>query len=608
MQFTRLWPLGLLIGIPILILLYMLKKKNQPKVVSSIFLWQEIYENTYADKPWQKLKNHILLILQCLAILLLVLALMAPKVLCGTHYYKNVIFVVDTSASMNAKYEETTRLEAAKEWMRHYIKEAGQETKGYIIAVGEQVELELAGSSQQQVILSAIDQIKSSYTSAKLDEGIQMAKTLGESIQEAYEVVVLTDQKQEQAEDIHRVYFGKGGMNGAITLMAHQENEQVITVLIQVINKGNKAYVTDVSLYGEQELLDVQEIKLEPGESKTLHFEIPKKKEAKSYAYLKGELSSKDDLDQDNVYYYVQDEEKSKKVLLITESNVFLEKALMSLKNCEVYKSNDLSLMSGKEDYDLYVLDNQIANLLPEKGNVLLVGSSSQLTEETPLNMPLKIETVDSALPDYLQNLNFTVNECTSYKVPYWGKGILKAGNQTVGWIGEKDGQKIGVLGFDLWSSDFVLKTDFPLLMYYLGNEMLDTSIVSKSNFISDETVEIHHNSSNEKIQVESPSGQSSAIENGRFMPNQELGIYQIQSKKEKQESEEGTNSSKSVKLIAVNYPAHMESDLSQDMVGEQVPSQEAESLKGEKDITPYVIILLLGVVLTEWYFYRKGY
>ena len=112
----------------------------------------------------------------------------------------------------------------------------------------------------------------------------------------------------------------------------------------------------------------------------------------------------------------------------------------MSLKNCEVYKSNDLSLMSGKEDYDLYVLDNQIVNLLPEKGNVLLVGSSSRLTEETPLNMPLKIETVDSALPDYLQNLNFTVNECTSYKVPYWGKGILKAGNQTVGWIGEKDG------------------------------------------------------------------------------------------------------------------------------------------------------------------------
>ena len=51
-----------------------------------------------------------------------------------------------------------------------------------------------------------------------------------------------------------------------------------------------------------------------------------------------------------------------------------------------------------------------------------------------------------------------------------------------------------------------------------------------------------------------------------------------------------------------------MESDLSQDMVGEQVPSQEAESLKGEKDMTPYVIILLLGVVLTEWYFYRKGY
>lgn len=607
MHFTRLWSLDLLIGIPILILLYMLRKKNQPKVVSSIFLWQEICETTYADKPWQKLQNNILLILQCLAILLLVLALMAPKVLWGTHYYKNVIFVVDISASMNAKYEETTRLETAKEWMRHYVKEAG-ETKGYIITAGNQVKLELAGSSREQNILSAIDQIEPNYTTTNLDEGIQLAKTLGESIQEAYEVVVLTDQKHKQAKDVHQVYFGKSGMNGAITLMSHQENEKGITVLMQVTNKGSRSYAADASLYGEQELLDVQEVNLQPEESITLHFEIPKDETAKSYAYLKGELSTKDDLDQDNVYYYVQDQEKARKVLLVTESNVFLEKALMSLKNSEVYKTNDLSLINEKDDYDLYVLDKQSVNLLPKKGNVLLVGCSSKLTDEIPLSSPHKIEAAASALPDYLQNLNFTANQCTSYKVPYWGKDILKADDQIVGWMGEKDGQKIGVLGFDLWSSDFVLKTDFPLLIYYLGNEMLDTSIVNKSNFMGGETLELHQSSSNEKIQVLKPSGQSTVIENGRLALDQELGIYQIQSKQEGQGAKEAGRALERTKLIAVNYPTNTESNLSQEITGENMPLQEAERLKGEKDITPCVIILLLGVVLAEWHFYRKGY
>ena len=163
MYFTRLWPLGLLGAIPVIILFYMLKKQNKRKVVSSTFLWQEICETTYADKPWQKLRNHILLILQILAVILLTLALMAPHAPFGESYYKNVIFVVDNSASMNAKYEDVTRLQAAKEWIEDYLERTNDEFKGSIITAGGKENLILSSSSNRESLLSAVQDIKPTY-------------------------------------------------------------------------------------------------------------------------------------------------------------------------------------------------------------------------------------------------------------------------------------------------------------------------------------------------------------------------------------------------------------------------------------------------------------
>ena len=641
MQFTRLWPLGFLIAIPVLILLYMLKKQNQPKVVSSIFLWQEVYETTYADKPWQKFRKHILLFLQILAIILLVLALMAPHAPWGQSYYKNVIFVIDQSASMNAAYKETTRLEAAKDWMEHYIEEAGEIAKGYIITAGSSATLALAGSSQKQNLMASIEQINPTYCVSNIEEGIQLAKALGESIQESYEIVVLTDSKVDMGLEVGRyVYFGESGLNGAITLMSHQETDKGLIVLLQVMNKGNATYVGDVSLYGSgkvlgtETLLDVQEVKLETGESKTLHFELSAE-EFLSYedfnegiSYLKGDLSVKDALDADNTYYYVPNQSKEGKVLLVTQSNVFLEKALMTLKNCEVYKTNDISLINQEEHYDLYVLDNQDISVWPKSGNTLLVNSNLEGLETTNAlanelktlqqqstnlqggqdtnqsrtekdiehqNQAYRVQGEKENLPDYLSSLSFITNQVMSYKLPHWAKSILQTREGTVGFIGDYTGQKVGVLGFDLWNSDFVLTTDFPLLIQYLGEVLLDTDRVSQYNFTSDESITLRQNDLQEQLTVKTLDGKSIKLDKNQLSSTDYLGIYQVEV-----ENEEET-------LLAVNYPVQTESNLCDGISGEEVLGQVG-SLRGNNDLTPYFIVLMLGVVLVEWYFYRKGY
>ena len=78
MGFTALWPLFLLITIPLLILLYILKRKYREEVISSTLLWSEVYKNTRANTPWEKFRKNIMLLLQILIFLALILSLMKP--------------------------------------------------------------------------------------------------------------------------------------------------------------------------------------------------------------------------------------------------------------------------------------------------------------------------------------------------------------------------------------------------------------------------------------------------------------------------------------------------------------------------------------------------
>ena len=71
---------------------------------------------------------------------------------------------------------------------------------------------------------------------------------------------------------------------------------------------------------------------------------------------------------EDNTYYHVVNENKVKKILLVTDENVFLEKAFGSIENTEVYKTNDVSNITDNDEYDLYVFDNKMPEVMPSKG------------------------------------------------------------------------------------------------------------------------------------------------------------------------------------------------------------------------------------------------
>lgn len=93
------------LAIPVILLMYLFKRKYIDTTVSSHLLWNHVLRNIEANRPWQKLQNRLLLWLQLLAAALLVFALMAPYLWVQSGS-KHTIVIVDASASMSMLLDE----------------------------------------------------------------------------------------------------------------------------------------------------------------------------------------------------------------------------------------------------------------------------------------------------------------------------------------------------------------------------------------------------------------------------------------------------------------------------------------------------------------------
>ena len=110
-------PWNLLWALPIgglIVLMYILKLRRRDVVVSSTFLWSQVIRDVQANSPFQKLRKNLLLLLQLIIASLVIFALAKPFFRSIAMGGRNIVIVVDTSASMSATDVSPSRIEVAK--------------------------------------------------------------------------------------------------------------------------------------------------------------------------------------------------------------------------------------------------------------------------------------------------------------------------------------------------------------------------------------------------------------------------------------------------------------------------------------------------------------
>lgn len=507
MTIQNLWPLAFLILIPVIILLYLLKQKAVDTPFSSNLLWKEIYKNLEAKTPFEKLKQNILMYLQLLLMLLLILALMAPSLKRGGFAGENVILVIDTSASMEYRYDgANSRLACSIREAKRQIDGLSESAVVTLIACGSEANVIYQGSDKT-TLKSRLSKLQVSHEAGTLDQAAGMVNSLISDMDNV-QVICYTDTDFDSeelirsnkaaslfVEDVYSKgencsldyvnYSAERSTAGARDTNQKAVENDRIEALCKVTNYGTVDVSQDVSLYVDHTIVDVQAVTIPAGESATVYF-TPQDVLLDEGVILKAELSAKDDLNADNSQSIEAVSAVEKKILLLSEGNVFLEKALSLSENVEVYKSDDISVLNQSEElFDLYVFDGITLpqdfdmGKLPENAALFFLNYPS-LPGETPYIVSddnvenALLHFTDSPVTDYVEEYSFGITKTFTYIPPDGAVLVLETEDgKCSGYYGNRNDVPFAVLGFDIHNTDLALQTEFPIFMSQLTEELL---------------------------------------------------------------------------------------------------------------------------------------
>jgi len=609
LAFGNPWGLAALLLVIPVILLYILKKQHEDKVVSSTLLWQQVMRDLQATRPWQRLRTRLLLVLQILAVALFALSLARPAWKSsggGVHY----IAVVDVSARMQATDVRPSRMEAARTGLLELINEMKSGDIMTIVQAGRQ-SIVLAGPTGSRNELKQIaESIQPSNGVSDLGSALQLAQTLlTDQGAAAGRIHVYSDHMPDDAgkQDnlIYHIASGNG-QNAAITHVGYEVKDGSITALSRIANYGDQRSVT-LELKVDGKLQNVKEISLPADDEAAVYWpDIPSS--AREISVI---IADEDDLLLDNIGMAAINDEYQIRVLLITQRNVFLERAVSLRSDIELLKTNpgDMPESSGIQ---LYIFDGLLPDELPQNGHIIAFAPVSNenigLTVDEnfkPGSVSINKNSLYPELLQYVEPEGYQIAKAGKINLPEGFTVLLQDGSANPLLIaGEQDGRKMAFFAFSLHESNLPLKADFPILIQNLLNWLVPQDMTFAGQVYAGETLPLSTLPDASRISVITPTGREysfDAYPQPVFYDTQEIGIYEII-----QQTDDKTITGR----FAVSVPAHEISDLrtyKESSSGGDAGELPLTAAPLRRDIWAIAGWALLLLLIIEWWVYHRG-
>src|SRR2546423_4306342 len=142
---TPLALLGLLF-VPAVVAMYLLKLRRDEAIVPSTLLWNRLVADVEANAPWQRLRRSLLLLLQLLLVIALAILAARPFVERPAGLARDIVLVIDASASMGATDVVPNRLAAAKQAAIDALRDLPSGGKASVIPAGRAARVGVPGS------------------------------------------------------------------------------------------------------------------------------------------------------------------------------------------------------------------------------------------------------------------------------------------------------------------------------------------------------------------------------------------------------------------------------------------------------------------------------
>ena len=149
-----------LLGLLPLVAVYFLKVRPTRKAVTAFFLWRAVLDQKKNTALFNRLRDLLSLLLLALALLAVVLAMTAPQV--RNDRRKDLLLIVDNSASMNALDDGKARLAAAREIAFDIVRGLNADQQAAVATVSMDVQYQSHFTTSPKTLHDAIRRIEPS--------------------------------------------------------------------------------------------------------------------------------------------------------------------------------------------------------------------------------------------------------------------------------------------------------------------------------------------------------------------------------------------------------------------------------------------------------------
>jgi hypothetical protein len=532
--------------------LYILKLRRRTVAVPFSKLWDTILRDKEATSLFSRLKRLLSLLVQLALLALLAVALGDPRAAATLLKGRNLVVLVDASASMQATDVAPTRLAAAKEEVKKVIRGLGGADRMLVAQMDAAVTPLGPMSGDTSELERALDAIKATDARADFPRALRFATDSLRGLEGA-EIVVVSDGRLGDAvdsagkvkldEDVKLTYLpiGKAARNVGITAFSVRRyplDRSRYEVMLEVTNTGPSAEEIELSLLGDGSLVDLTKLRLQPGERVPRFYPNLSGASRTLEAKLAPLSGSQDALPADDHAYALLPERRRAKVLVVTPGNTYLEAALLLDEYLDVQVTSPKEYVEviapSPARHDVVIFDGATPSV-PPRGNAIYLdprGPGSPVKVEGELKQP-GFDRIERKHPVVRWTALDDVNIARGHKlVAEPGDKVVGASEQGAILIaGQRGGFKFVAMGFDTRDSDLPLRVAWPLLLLNSINWFTDEDAKYISSFRTGDVWRVPIASSSGQARLEVPGGGAVVVpvhEGRAVYLGQTAGFYEL--------------------------------------------------------------------------------
>jgi len=510
-----LYPLGLLglIGIPVIIIIYILKNKYTEQIVTSTYLWELSEKFLKKKKHVSILSGFFSLLLQIAAIATLSL-LIAHPVITIKDKAKEYCFILDGSGSMGMVTEEGLRIDIAKNKIKEIINNSYNGSTFTLVIVNDSSKIVYEDITDREKACELTDGVVNTGNSVDFKNSLKYAQERFNN-NKSLQTYLITD-KDYETNNINLINVSNHEDNYSLYDVKYLSNGKSIELLGKVLSyESDESLKINVYVDGVLEKEDL--IKVSKLESKSFNYRLSKN----DFDSIKVVIENEDGFIFDNNYeIYNVEKEHQYKTLLVSDNPFYIGTAIYSVRNSLVEVVSPIDYDVNTTGYGLYIFDCFAPSKLPTDGSVWLFGVNSSIngagfTVQEPiedesgmaLEYPKNSTTIFKLLTDGIVKDTVYVSKYIKYGVFNDFTVILKHNNNPVVFTGLNDyGNREVVFAFDLHDSNMAMLVDYLNFVENLLEYSFPT-IIESGSIVCGENININVISGCDSISVKTPSG-----------------------------------------------------------------------------------------------------